>query len=252
MQLSSKEDRPTPSEVYNFRMYLFAFMVCFGGVEFGYDSGFIGVPKHFVLISQLFILMLCDHEGSTIALQSFKKEFGMNSLSTTEANNVSSNIVSVFQGGCFFGALLVLPLSDRYGRRVPLIVSSTIFLIGSFVQTWANGNLNMMYVGRTLNGLGVGSASSIVPMFVAEFSPPAIRGRVVGIFEFMYQMGALVGLVDSVNYTYFVMLTRKFRFWINYGTSLHIPSSSTAQWRIPIAIQIIPGSLLLISMFIVR
>ena len=121
----------------------------------------------------------------------------MNSLSITEANNVSSNIVSVFQGGCFFGALLVLPLSDRFGRRIPLVVSSIVFIIGSFIQTWANGSLNMMYVGRTLNGLGVGSASSIVPMFIAEFSPPAIRGRVVGIYEIMYQVGALVGLVSA-------------------------------------------------------
>jgi len=99
----------------------------------------------------------------------------------------------VFQGGCFWGALFVLPLSDRFGRRVPLIISSVVFLVGSFMQTWANGNLTMMYVGRTLSGLGVGSASSIVPVYIAEFSPPAIRGRVVGIYEIMYQIGALVG-----------------------------------------------------------
>lgn len=47
MQLSLKEDRPTPSEVYNFRMYLFAFLASFGSVEFGYDSGFIGIAKVF-------------------------------------------------------------------------------------------------------------------------------------------------------------------------------------------------------------
>ena len=50
-----------------------------------------------------------------------------------------------------------------------------------------------MYVGRTLNGLGGGSATSIIPLFIAEFSPPAIRGRVVGIYEIMIQIGALVG-----------------------------------------------------------
>ncbi|KAF8513808.1 quinate permease [Gautieria morchelliformis] len=211
MQLSLKEDRPTPKEVYNFRMYLFAVMVSFGSVEFGYDSGFI---------------------GSTLALQSFKDAFRMNNLSTAAANNISSNIVSVFQGGCFFGALLALPISDRYGRRISLIISSNVFIIGSLLQTFANGSLNMMYAGRTLNGLGVGSATSIIPVFIAEFSPPAVRGRVVGIYEIMYQIGALVG------------------FWINYGTALHIPNSSTAQWRIPIAVQIIPGSLLFISMFV--
>ena len=87
----------------------------------------------------------------------------------------------------------MLPISDRFGRRLPLIVSSVIFLIGSFMQTWANGRINLMYVGRTLNGLGVGSATSIIPLFIAEFSPPAIRGRVVGIYEIMIQIGALVG-----------------------------------------------------------
>lgn len=149
------------------------------------------------MIGQLFNLTLVEREGSTIALQSFKDAFGIINLSTNETNNISSNIVSVFQGGCFFGALFVLPISDRYGRRLPLIVSSIIFLIGSFMQTWAHGSLNMMYVGRVLNGLGVGSATSIIPIFLAEFSPPAVRGRVVGIYEIMYQIGALVGLVTA-------------------------------------------------------
>ena len=48
------------------------------------------------------------------------------------------------------------------------------------------------------------------------------------------------------------VLTGKKRFWINYGTALHISNSSSAQWRIPIAVQIIPGGLLFISMFFVR
>lgn len=61
------------------------------------------------------------------------------------------------------------------------------------MQTWANGNLDLMYVGRTMSGIGVGSASSLVPLYIAEFSPPAIRGRLVGIYEIMYQIGALVG-----------------------------------------------------------
>jgi MFS family permease len=117
----------------------------------------------------------------------------MNNLSTAAANNISSNIVSVFQGGCFFGALLALPISDRYGRRLSLIISSIVFTVGSLLQILANGSLNMMYAGRTLNGLGVGSATCIIPIFIAEFSPPAVRGRVVGIYEIMYQIGALVG-----------------------------------------------------------
>ena len=51
---------------------------------------------------------------------------------------------------------------------------------------------------------------------------------------------------------WFFALTSNERFWINYGTALHFPNSSSAQWRIPIAVQIIPGGLLFISMFFVR
>ncbi|KAF8509726.1 hypothetical protein JB92DRAFT_2729389, partial [Gautieria morchelliformis] len=170
--------------------------------------------------------------GSTLALQLFKDTFRMNNLSTAAASNIS-NILSVFQvqGGCFFGVLLALPISDRYGHRLSLIISTIVFTIGSLLQTFANGSLNMMYAGRTFNGFGVGSATSMMPVFIAEFSPPAVRGRVVGISEIMYQIGALVG-----------------KFRINYGTAWHIPNSSTAQWRIPIAVQIIPGSVLFVSM----
>ncbi|KAF8472424.1 hypothetical protein JB92DRAFT_3053900 [Gautieria morchelliformis] len=92
----------------------------------------------------------------------------------------------------------------------------------------------MMYAGRTLNGLGVGSVTSIIPVFIADFSPSAVQGRVVGIYEMMYHIGAVV------------------RFWINYGTAWHILNSSTAQWRIPIAVQIIAGSVLFVSMFVIR
>lgn len=126
-------------------------------------------------------------------MKSFQNEFGITGLSTTAANNISSNVVSVFQGGCFFGALFTLPLAERFGRRIPLIITGTIFLAGSFMQTWANGDLDLMYIGRTMSGIGVGSASSLVPLYIAEFSPPAIRGRLVGIYEIMYQIGALVG-----------------------------------------------------------
>ena len=63
------------------------------------------------------------------------------------------------------------------------------------MQTWANGRINLIYVGRTLNGLGVGSAASIIPSFIPDFSPPAIRGRVVGIYEIMIKIGALIGWV---------------------------------------------------------
>jgi MFS family permease len=69
----------------------------------------------------------------------------------------------------------------------------------------------------------------LVPLYVAEISPPSIRGRLVGIYEMGVQIGTCIG------------------FWINYGVTKHVAPTS-AQWRIPFAIQLIPGGLLVLDM----
>jgi MFS family permease len=69
----------------------------------------------------------------------------------------------------------------------------------------------------------------LVPLYVAEISPPSIRGRLVGIYEVGVQIGACIG------------------FWINYGVTKHVAPSSL-QWRVPFAIQHIPGGLLVLGM----
>ncbi|KAF8530667.1 hypothetical protein JB92DRAFT_3106067 [Gautieria morchelliformis] len=56
-----------------------------------------------------------------------------------------------------------------------------------------------MYAGRTLNGLGVGSATSIIPVFIAEFSPPVVGGGVIGIYEIMYHWSP-GGVLDQLRH----------------------------------------------------
>jgi MFS family permease len=70
----------------------------------------------------------------------------------------------------------------------------------------------------------------LVPLYIAEVSPPSIRGRLVGIYEIGVQAGTCVG------------------FWINYGVKINL-APSTSQWMIPFAIQLIPGGILIIGMF---
>jgi MFS family permease len=69
----------------------------------------------------------------------------------------------------------------------------------------------------------------LVPLYIAEVSPPAIRGRLVGIYEIGVQAGTCIG------------------FWINYGVKINM-AESTAQWMTPFAIQLIPGGCLIIGM----
>jgi sugar porter (SP) family MFS transporter len=79
----------------------------------------------------------------------------------------------------------------------------------------------------TYLGIGVGGTSNLAPIYIAEISPPAIRGRLVCMFELGWQIGGLVG------------------FWINYGISLHVPK----MWIVPFAVQLIPSGILFIGSF---
>ncbi|PSR97206.1 general substrate transporter [Coniella lustricola] len=207
--LSLKEDRPTPKAVYNWRVYVSAAVASFASCMIGYDSAFI---------------------GTTIALDSFKTEFGFYELSTPELNLISANIVSIYQAGAFFGALGAYISSYFLGRRKSLFAFSLIFILGAGLMLGANGSrgLGLLYGGRVLAGIGVGGSSNMVPIYISELAPPAVRGRLVGIYELGWQIGGLVG------------------FWINFGVNNTLPSSHE-QWIIPFAVQLIPAGLLLIG-----
>ncbi|KAM0752839.1 putative hexose transport-related protein [Meredithblackwellia eburnea MCA 4105] len=179
------EDRPTPKEVYGWKIHLNAFIAAFGAICFGYDMAFI---------------------GGTLALKSFQKEFG---LTTANTSLLSANIVSTFQAGAAAGALLSYPVCEKWGRRVTLLLSGFFFTIGSFIQIAASHKtgLGPLYAGRVLTGLGVGAISLVAPIYIGEVSPPKIRGRLVGGYDICIQLGQIVG------------------FWINYGLQLHVAPS---------------------------
>lgn len=199
------EDRPTPKEVYNWRVYACAAVASFASCMIGYDSAFI---------------------GTTLALPSFVKEFGFAHMGKEELALIKSNIVSIYQAGAFFGALFAYISAHYLGRQKSLWVYVVIFLVGAGVMLKAaHGDLAPIYAGRVLTGIGVGGASMVVPIYISEIAPPAVRGRLVGIYELGWQIGGLVG------------------FWINYGISKTLPSNHD-QWIIPFAVQLIPGGLL--------
>ena len=146
----------------------------------GYDSAFI---------------------GTTLALPSFTDEFGFDEMTDEHLALVKANIVSVYQAGAFFGALSAYCSAFFLGRKKSLWVFSLVFTLGAGLMLGANGQrgLGLIYGGRVLAGLGVGGTSMIVPIYISEIAPPAVRGRLVGIYELGWQLGGLVG------------------FWVNYS-----------------------------------
>ncbi|KAG9703708.1 hypothetical protein KCU59_g22926, partial [Aureobasidium melanogenum] len=135
---------------------------------------------------------------------------------------IKANIVTVYQAGAFFGSLLAYASAYYLGRRKSLWIFATVFMVGAGIMLAAkDGDLAPIYAGRVLAGLGVGGSSMIVPIYISEISPPAVRGRLVGIYELGWQIGGIVG------------------FWINYALS-ETMASSRRQWQIPFAVQLIP------------
>lgn len=207
--LTLKEDRPTPKAIYNWRVYASAAVASLASCVIGYDSAFI---------------------GTTLALPSFVSEFRLDEIAPAQKSLISANIVSLYQAGAFFGSFFAYVSTHHLGRRKSLFVFSAIFILGAGLMLGADAErgLGLIYGGRVLAGIGVGACSMIVPIYISELSPPAIRGRLVGLYELGWQSGGLVG------------------FWINYGVNLHVPPTHS-QWLIPFAVQLIPGGLLFLG-----
>ncbi|KAK3382062.1 general substrate transporter [Lasiosphaeria ovina] len=192
-----------PPEIYGWRVYLLACSACFGAMSFGWDSAVI---------------------GGVIVLPPFIQDFGLGGTDSVAVANLQANIVSTLQAGCFLGALLASPMTDRFGRKWCLIGVSMIILVGVIMQAAANGSLGAMYAGRFIAGFGVGAASCINPIYVSENAPRAIRGLLTGLYQLFIVTGGMIA------------------FWINYSVSIHF--SGKIMYVFPLAIQALPALLL--------
>lgn len=125
--------------------------------------------------------------------------------------------------------------SEHSGRKWALIIADLIFLIGSIIQTTCAINttsLAQLYVGRFIGGFGVGLISAVVPTYVGENANREIRGRCIGCMQLFNVTGIMIS------------------YFVNYGISRQIPdANNSAQWRVPFALQMLPGLFLLLVFF---
>lgn len=132
--------------------------------------------------------------GSVLAMESFKKDFGLpvGSDGFSDARNayVSSNVVSLLTAGSFFGAIAAAFINERFGRLYTLMGFCGIFLVGAALQTGAHHEIGLIYGGRVIAGLGIGGCSAVMSVFVSEAAPPKIRGRIAGLFQELLVIGS--------------------------------------------------------------
>jgi MFS family permease len=138
-------------------------------------------------------------------------------------------MVAILEIGALISSLAVGKIGDQIGRRKTIRYGSAIFFVGGALQTFAT-NMPMMMLGRIIAGLGVGSLSTIVPVYQSEISPPHNRGKLACI-EFS---GNIIGYTTSV--------------WVDYFCGF---IEGNYSWRLPLLMQCVMGALLGVGSYLI-
>ena len=150
------------------KAYVMCASAAFGGIFFGFDSGYISgvlAMKYFIhLFTGLPIPGADASDAETAAFV----------ISTSN----KSLIVSILSAGTFFGALIAGDLADWMGRRLTVILGCIVYGIGCILQT-ASSSLALLVVGRLIAGFGVGFVSAIIILYMSEIAPKSVRGAIV-------------------------------------------------------------------------
>jgi sugar porter (SP) family MFS transporter len=93
--------------------------------------------------------------------------------------------------GCALGAGLAGVFSDRFGRKVMLVLSAVVFALSSIATALTNG-LGTFIAARIVAGVAIGIASMLAPLYIAEVSPARIRGRLVSLNQLAIVLGILI------------------------------------------------------------
>ena len=195
-----------------------------GGLLFGYDTAVIS--------------------GTTSSLREvFTNPLG---LDETIANSRHGFIVASAIIGCILGGASGGIISKKYGRKKGLIFAAILFFISAMGSAMPEmffakiGSADYTFtthfvIYRIIGGIGVGLASMLSPMYIAEIAPPAVRGKLVSFNQFAIIFGMLV--VYFVNYS---IAGQGDDNWIN-----------NIGWRYMFASEMIPAGLFLIMLFFV-
>ncbi|WP_339105518.1 sugar porter family MFS transporter [Haloterrigena salinisoli] len=183
-------------------VYVVAALAALNGLLFGFDTG---------VISGAMLYIRETFELATI--------FGYSiNPSLIEGVIVSGAMVGAIVGAAFGGRL-----ADRLGRRRLILVGAVIFFIGSLIMAIAP-NVEVLILGRIVDGIGVGFASVVGPLYISEISPPKIRGSLVSLNQLTITSGILIAYL--VNYAF----------------------SEGGQWRWMLGLGMVPAAILFAGM----
>lgn len=120
--------------------------------------------------------------------------------------------------GAIIGCLIAGNIADKLGRKKGLLVAAALFFVSSLCMAFSV-NKDIFIASRFLAGIGVGMASMLSPMYIAEIAPADVRGRMVAINQLTIVIGILI--TNIVNYSLRNMGEDAWRWMFGLGT---IPS----------------------------
>ena len=165
-----------------------------GGLLFGYDTGVISA-----------------------ALLYIAPEFAL-------SDGMKQIVVASLLLGAIAGSIGAGPVVDRIGRKVTLVLLSAVFTLGALLSA-AAPNTEVLIGARVLLGLAIGGSSLVVPTYIAEIAPPALRGRLVSMNQLMITIGIFASYI--VGYAF----------------------SSSGGWRWMVGLAVLPSLPMLAGLF---
>jgi SP family sugar porter-like MFS transporter len=150
-------------------LYFICAVSAMGGLLFGYDWVVIGGAKPF-----------------------YELYFGISDSPLMQGVAMTTALI-----GCLAGAMVAGAAADKYGRKPLLMVSAVLFTV-SAVGTGLFNDFTLFNIARFIGGVGIGVASALAPMYIAEVSPTEIRGRMVSLNQMTIVLGILAAQIVNM------------------------------------------------------
>ena len=149
-------------------VYFICIVSAMGGLLFGYDWVVIGGAKPF-----------------------YEVFFGI-----ADDPQMQGAAMSIALVGCLIGAMTAGALADRFGRKLLLSLAAFIFVASAY-GTGCFSDFNLFLAARFFGGIGIGIASGLSPMYIAEVAPTNIRGRLVSLNQLTIVLGILAAQITN-------------------------------------------------------
>lgn len=160
---------PTEDEDIGLFVIILSALAALNGLLFGFDTGVVS--------------------GALLYMSETFPQLEANAF--LQGTVVSGAMVGAIVGAAFGGRL-----ADRLGRRRLILLGAVLFFVGSFIMAVAP-TVEILIVGRLLDGVGIGFASVVGPLYISEIAPAKIRGSLVSLNNVAITGGILVSYITN-------------------------------------------------------